>query len=202
MKALLHAGNRDWPHEFDPTGAPKWTGEDVPDEVKNLWYREGQTFGVEFELTSDEDPDHISDEEWQIKADGLLESLRRKLGRGKVRDEAVKEYHTEGYERWKVEYDISAGWEVVSPILRGEQGLVELDAACRALTKTARKLDLRVNHRTGTHVHLGWLADPACAAQSILWTRLLEPVLRSLVPPSRFAAYGRRRRPLRAGYTQ
>lgn len=183
--------NRNWKHEFDPGGAPAWTGEEVRDEVKNLWYLEGQTFGVEFELTSDEieNPGRIPDDMWQRKADGLLKYLRRSLGRRKVRNEAVKEYHTPGYEQWKVEYDSSVGWEVVSPVLKGKQGLVELEKVCGALTNAASKLDLRVNYRTGTHVHLGWLADPADAARSILWTRVLEPVLRSLVPPSRFAEY-------------
>ena len=46
-----------------------------------------------------------------------------------------------------------------------------------------------MNHRTGTHVHLGWIADPDRAVRGLRLAHLLEPVLRSLVPPSRFAAY-------------
>ena len=181
--------NRPWPHRFDARGAPAWTGTACPDPVRDLWYLEGQTFGVEFELTADVDPEDIPKRDWLAKARSLLHGLRERLGPRRVRPRATMAYHTRGYERWKVEYDVSVGWEVVSPILQGRSGLLELAEACGALTTVADDLGLRVNYRTGTHVHIGWIADPDRAVRALRLAHLLEPMLRSLVPPSRFAAY-------------
>lgn len=192
--------NRPWKHRFDPRSAPAWTGADIPGLDRDLWYLEGQTFGVEFELTADhiDDPRTLGPEgpeshqlEWFATAKEILACLRDRLGRSKVCTDARtrNEYHVGGYSRWKVEWDSSAGWEVVSPVLSGLEGLLELTAACEALTGAAERLDLRVNHRTGTHVHFGWLAKPDRIADAIRLTHLLEPILRTLVAPSRFAAY-------------
>ena len=181
--------NRPWRHRFDARGAPAWTGTDGPKPVHDLWYLEGQTFGVEFELTADIDPETLTKREWLDKARVLLHRLRDRLGSHRVRPGARMAYHTRGYERWKVEYDCSVGWEVVSPVLDGRIGFVELAEACDALTAAADDLGLRVNYRTGTHVHIGWVADPDRAVRALRLAHLLEPMLRSLVPPSRFAAY-------------
>ena len=70
-------------------------------------------------------------------------------------------------------------------------GLLELVVACEALTEALNDtgLGLALNHRTGTHVHIGWLADDSGVARAIELTHLLEPLLRTLVHPSRFPAY-------------
>ncbi len=168
----------------------------MPEAAQDIWYREGQTFGVEFELTwegyDEAEPD---DDDWHRVASALVDRLKWCLGSDRVRSRTVKEYGTPGYEKWKVEYDSSAGWEVVSPVLCGEKGLVELVVACEALTDVLddEDLSLTLNHRTGTHVHIGWLADDKGAAQAIELTHLLEPLLRTLVHPSRFAAYDERK---------
>ena len=185
-------GKRRWRHRFDPDGAPTWTGEDVPTPARNIWYREGQTFGVEFELTCQGYPEtQPDDDEWNQVAAALVRHLKQRLGSGRVRSETVKEYGTPGYEKWKVEYDSSAGWEIVSPVLCGKEGLLELVAACEALVDALKDedIDLTLNHRTGTHVHIGWLADDNSVARAIELTHLLEPLLRTLVHPSRFAMY-------------
>ena len=92
---------------------------------------EGQTFGVEFELTwqghAEAEPD---DEDWHRVASALADRLKRSLGSDRVRSEAVKAYRTPGYEKWKVEHDPSAGWEVVSPVLCGKGGIA---GACGCL---------------------------------------------------------------------
>ena len=191
-------GSRRWPHRFDPEGAPTWTGtgKNVPEAAQDIWYREGQTFGVEFELTwegyDEAEPD---DEDWHWVASALVDRLKRRLGSDRVRSRTVKEYGTPGYEKWKVEYDSSAGWEVVSPVLCGRDGLLELVDACEALRDVLddEELSLTLNHRTGTHVHIGWLADDNAAARAIELTHLLEPLLRTLVHPSRFAEYDERK---------
>ena len=187
--------SRNWPLRFDPEGAPTWTEEDGPEAAQDIWYREGQTFGVEFELTcagyDEAEPD---DEDWHWVASALVDRLKRCLGSDRVRSRTVKEYGTPGYEKWKVEYDSSAGWEVVSPVLCGREGLLELVVACEALRDVLNDEDLglTLNHRTGTHVHIGWLADDNGAARVIELTHLLEPLLRTLVHPSRFAEYDER----------
>ena len=192
VPAKSAARSRKWSHQFDPTGAPTWTSGNLPDVLRDIWYREGQTFGVEFELTCEGYPETgPDDDEWCRIADELLARLRDRLGSQRVRREPEKEYHTEGYEQWKVEYDSSVGWEVVSPVLSGIEGLLELVGACEALSDAVfdEDLGLVLNYRTGTHVHIGWFAEDASVARALRITHLLEPLLRSLVPPSRFAAY-------------
>ena len=175
--------NRPWRHAFDPRGLPASTGSDVAEALRHLWYINGQTFGVEFELAARHvDPHQVSDNEWFRRARGLLDHLRRKLDRSKiVANSAVRrDYHYGGYKRWKVEYDSSAGWEVISPVLEGIDGLKELATACDALTDAAEDLDLYPDHRTGTHVHLGWRVKPNHVVRAIQLTHLLEPILRTL----------------------
>ena len=188
--------NRPWMHAFDPRGLPASTGDGVTEACQHLWYIKGQTFGVEFELAAPGvEPDEVPDGEWLRKAKELLRYLREKLGPSKViPNSAVRRvYHCGNYERWKVEYDSSAGWEVVSPVLKGVAGLEELAAACEALTEAADDLGLYPDHRTGTHVHLGWRARPRQVVRAIQLTHLLGPILRTLVAPSRFADYDGKR---------
>lgn len=55
---------------------------------------------------------------------------------------------------WKVTTDASIGYdngELVSPILRGEEGLAALQKACRAMVAAG----IRVNRTCGIHVHVG-----------------------------------------------
>lgn len=53
---------------------------------------------------------------------------------------------------WKIVSDasVNGGWELVSPILRGDDGFRQLKIACDAL----EALGCRVNKTTGVHVHL------------------------------------------------
>ena len=184
------SGSRAWRHAFDRGVEPAWTGDDVPPEVRDLWYR-GQTFGVEFELTSRTwEPNDIPDDEYTRVAEGLLQHLRDRLGTNSVRAAPCEGYHEdEDFDRWKVEPDSSAGWEVVSPVLKGKDGLIELHEACAALSAAVDDddLELCINWRCGTHAHIGW--DDDHIAKALQLVHLLEPVLRSLVPPSRFAQY-------------
>ena len=182
--------SRPWPLSFDLQGAPTWTGEDVPAPAQNIWYRRGQSFGVEFELTRN-DYDDIDADEWKIVAEELVSRLTRRLGSNRVRSEVKMVRGTPGYEKWKVEWDPSAGWEVVSRVLDGKEGLLELKEACDVLAEAVndKNLGLEFNHRTGTHVHIGWLPNPKYVTKAVQLTHLLEPLLRSLVHPSRFALY-------------
>ena len=91
---------------------------------------------------------------------------------------------------WNIEHDSSAGWEVTTRILKNQDGFREVDTACRALDEAAAALGLRVNHRTGTHVHIGWSSRDLSEAKRLLAiTRLFEPSLASLVAPSRVVRF-------------
>lgn len=185
-------------HGFDPRGAPTWipARPDLPESVRGLWYREGQTFGIEFELTplSGEVPQ--VDQAWMRVAESLRTRLAAVLP-GRVAA-AVLPYYAGGASGgptkdssvWNVEYDSSAGWEVTSRVLSNLEGFIEVDVACRALEEAAAQLGLRVSHRTGTHVHIGWLGqDVGEVKRAIQLTRLFEPALGTLVAPSRLVAF-------------
>jgi superfamily II DNA or RNA helicase len=185
-------------HGFDPRGAPTWIPEhpDLPESVRGLWYREGQTFGIEFELTtlSGQVP-ALNQAWWQI-----AETIRSRLAAalpGRVANQVIFGYAGGGVEGnskdssvWNVEYDASAGWEVTSRVLSNLEGFVEVDVACRVLDELAAQLELRVSHKTGTHVHIGWLGqDVGEVKRAIQLTRLFEPALGTLVAPSRLVKF-------------
>ena len=68
--------------------------------------------------------------------------------------------------------------------------LAELVLACESLEKAADEQGLRLNHRTGTHIHLGWLGkDVDEVKRALLAVRLFEPEVATLVAPSRLVAY-------------
>jgi superfamily II DNA or RNA helicase len=188
-------------HSFDPRGLPTWIPDlpSLPESVRGLWYRQGQTFGLEFELTAKSGRVPVLNEAWREKAAQILEALADALP-GRVAEAPIEGYAGVGstlskdVRVWNVEFDSSAGWEVTSPVLADAEGFLEVDAACAALAEIARELGLKVNHNTGTHVHLGWLGEGEGAAEvrrALRLARLFEPGLASLVSPSRVAAFAR-----------
>jgi superfamily II DNA or RNA helicase len=190
-------------HAFDPLGAPRWIPDEptLPESLRGLWYREGQTFGIEFELTTLSGPPPELGRAWKIIAEQLRARLAEALP-GRVADSVIEGYAgSEGGKDnsvWNVEYDRSAGWEVTSRILANQDGFLEVEAACAALDLAAAELSLRVDHRTGTHVHVGWLASHLDEVQrAIALTRLFEPALATLVAPSRLVRLANKRYDLR-----
>jgi superfamily II DNA or RNA helicase len=186
-------------HSFDPRGLPTWIPdrEGIPESVRGLWYRQGQTFGLEFELTAKNGRIPRIGEAWRATAERVLEALEEALP-GRVAEEPIEGYAgvgstlTKDVRVWNVEFDSSAGWEVTSPVLQDAEGFFEVDAACAVLSAVAGELGLKVNHNTGTHVHLGWLGEGAAEVRRALkLARLFEPALASLVSPSRVAAFSR-----------
>jgi hypothetical protein len=95
------------------------------------------------------------------------------------------------FDVWNVAYDSSCGWEVVGPKLINQEGFEEVKIACDAITDHAPTLGLEVNHRTGFHVHLGWGMNPRWLQQLIAGAHQLEPLLASIVAPSRIAQFSR-----------
>lgn len=183
-------------HEFDPTGSPTWVPADseLPESIHGLWFREGQTFGIEFELTS---PDGVPSlgVRWKKKAEALRSALETALPPGRVAEAVIEGYAGQGlvekdFGVWNVEYDQSVGWEVTSPILANREGFQEVDAACRVLDEAATNLGLVLDFQTGTHVHLGWTSkDVEELKRAIRLVKIFEPALATLVAPSRVAAF-------------
>jgi hypothetical protein len=178
-------------HGYDPTGAPTWIPDsgDLPESVRGLWFRQGQTFGIEFELTPEEGPIPEIGQAWLSVAQKLRTVLAAALP-GRVAEQVIEGYAgNEGgkdHSVWNVEHDGSAGWEVTTRVLKNQEGFLEIDTACQALDWAAAKLGLRVNHLTGTHIHIGWLRRHVAEVKRLLAiVRLFEPALASLVAPSR-----------------
>jgi len=182
-------------HSFDVNGRPLWTpdGPSIPESLRGLWLREGQTYGVEIELTDDDFPTGSSTEGWARKAEGLRVALEKALGCDRVA-QAVQDLHGEcrNFSVWNVEPDNSAGWEVKSRILRDLDGLREIDQACVAITKAAVALGLKVNCRTGIHFHLGWSGRSVTEVKRLIQLfKVFEPAIATLVAPSRVACLDR-----------
>lgn len=83
---------------------------------------------------------------------------------------------------WKVVTDASCGLEVVSPILRGEDGIRQIRKVCDSLTEAGAK----VNRRCGYHVHLDVSDFELSHFKNLLklWVKF-EDVFDSFQPPSR-----------------
>jgi hypothetical protein len=182
-------------HGFDPFGAPTFIPDDpaVDEPVRGLWYRAGQTFGLELELTTEDFiPNREPDEGWAPRAEALLGALREALPEGTVAEAPFAEYHAieRSDDVWNVEWDRSCGWEVTSRVLKDQAGYEEVVSACDALERAARKVGLVINFRTGLHVHLGWMGRTVRdVRRAIELVRLFEPALATLVSPSRLMLY-------------
>lgn len=91
---------------------------------------------------------------------------------------------------WKVVTDGSLGdyirgVEFVSPILRGEDGLAQLEKVCRALTD----FGCTVSRKCGLHVHVGVGAPGLDFFKNLVKLySVYEPVIDSLMPASRRAS--------------
>lgn len=81
--------------------------------------------------------------------------------------------------------DYSRGVEFVSPILRGENGLKQVETVCKALTD----FGCTVNKKCGLHVHVG-VANAALGFFKNLTKlyALYEPIIDAMMPASRRAS--------------
>ncbi|HKL41509.1 MAG TPA: amidoligase family protein [Clostridia bacterium] len=91
-------------------------------------------------------------------------------------------HHSAPAGAWKIERDSSCGSEVVSPILKGEQGLEEL----RKVLEVMNEMDLTVDINCGLHIHHD-ASDLNLKSFKILTKYYVkyENVFDSLVPRSR-----------------
>lgn len=98
-------------------------------------FDETRTYGVEIEV--------------------LTQGVTQRSIAAAIREKGIESYE-EGYNHttknyWKVITDSSAGYEIVSPILKGLAGLEQIKTVCEAL----ESIGCKVNRRCGLHVHHG-----------------------------------------------
>ena len=172
-------------HEYKPAKILRYPGIHPYSELAGLEYQREQTFGIEFEFTRT-GFDGNKPRDWGAVSKKILGRLRDVLGGEFVRDQPLPEYgQGRDYRVWNVEYDGTCGWEVVSRILGGEQGLEEVADALSGLEPLLKELDLTVSFRTGTHIHLAWDATPENLSRLVDIVTYFEPALMTLVSPSR-----------------
>lgn len=157
-------------------------------DISALSFTRDQTFGIEIELTT-EDYDILEPDKpcWWRLARQILGRLR-KAAHLTVADEP-EEYHSfrlGDYRQWRVAFDNTCGFEVISPVLVNEEGVKEAVRVCQALTSLTRKSSkLYVDGSCGLHVTLAHrLARTRLQRFFALVTRL-EPGLFTLAHPSR-----------------
>ena len=182
-------------HSYNPDGAPTWipVAPDVPEEIRGLFFRQDQTFGIEFELTRAALPVAHS-EAWMGVVEALRSSLAAALGVNRVAPTPIPTNQSRAQRMWCVVWDGSCGWEIRSPVLWNQEGFEEVVTACEALSTVVRAENLRVNYRTGPHVHLGWGPERVGhLINALLLVRAFEPALGTLVAPSRLVHFDGRR---------
>lgn len=170
-------------HE-EPRDAPRFENFAIPG-YGEIPIALGQTFGAEIELTAPIGVPH-KNAEWTRTANEILDRLAD-AAEYPVHHKPLS-YAERLARKWHVKYDNTAGWEVVSPILRDAEGFWELQRVCRALNRLlAEKPDrLKVNHRTGLHITLATrLNDNKRIRGFVRRVQRLEPGLFTLVAPSR-----------------
>jgi superfamily II DNA or RNA helicase len=139
-------------------------------EICGLDINSHQTFGIEFEVATS---GRLADRGAQILSAlrDIVPTAQDMASRGRP-----------DYRVWNVVYDSTCGLEVVSRILRGQEGFSEVMDVTRKLQEMT---ELRVNRSTGTHVHLGWNNKRGYVKRLKQLAGYYEPALHSLVSPSR-----------------
>jgi hypothetical protein len=169
-------------HAYERANIVTIPEEEGGSEIAGLEIQPRQTFGVEIELTRTGFRDGVIPEDWDEVATALLRAISEHAPRAA----APSKQGTKDSALWNVEWDASCGWEITSPILRGEGGFREVVRVCRALEAAVPRLALKVDHRTGLHVHLGVRPTATLLRRTMTIAAAFEPALLSLVAPSRF----------------
>lgn len=130
-------------------------------------FNEERTFGVEIEFTA-----------------ATREEVARLMNEKGV-NTYVEQYNHSTKSHWKVITDSSCGFELVSPPLKGREGLEQLKKACVALKEAGAKVD----RSCGLHVHHDINDYNAKQIANIFAIYVkLETTIDSLVPVSRRAS--------------
>jgi len=169
-----------------------------------LPFRRDQTFGLELEFTDSSFKEGMGAgaPEWETRAYGLERLLRKNPELNPELARISPEDYPEGYAKHFITYDGSYGWELVTRVMRGKNGLQSLTTLLSTLAESRAPdgrsvvLDslgrtLTVNHRTGLHLHLGFeQLDFKATLRLMEIVALAEPFLYCLVSPSRLFKIG------------
>ncbi len=181
-----------------PGENPKWETFNETDKFFSLFnglhFVSNQTFGVELEISSPEFVPKFDSALWQSGANILIHAIASAVGEDCVYLEGLP-YHgsadagADGL--WRVEYDSSAGWEVISPKLAGLEDLKELLKVTACLEATVESNEIfHINYKCGFHLTLAtWLDDAEKRLRLLAMVTRLEPALFTLVAPSRLLGF-------------
>jgi hypothetical protein len=157
--------------------------------LDGLCINPNQSFGIEFELVS-RTVDCQDETKWRRVAKALVAELTSVFGAAAVNQTPVRRNpKSVSYRVWNVVWDASCGWEIVTPVLRGQPGFETVVRALDALTdsNTFDLFDLRVSRQTGTHVHFGWHYRDTTKFRTVLqFMRKYEAAFFTLVSASRY----------------
>lgn len=172
-------------------------------DAKGLEICPNQTFGVEIEVTVNRTykiPD-FNGEVWLMAAKQIIETLNQALGKIRVYQKPTGYHELEDCSQWKVEYDSSVGWEIVSPILFGLEGAKEVKDVFLALNFLISEHDfLCIDYRCGLHLNIGTHITTNNEWRSFLCRYMrVEPGLLPLVAPSRILKYNNLKNTYRDG---
>ena len=183
----VKARNRSRPknHVFNPGIIRMHPGSPSYGVLAGLEYHTGQTFGIEFEL-SQNNHSRLAGQNWKTIGKAILDKLKIDFSPDKVANKPLNYSNKLDYRLWNVQRDGSCGLEVVSPILIGQKGLEKVHDACKSIQESAHSLGLRVNKKTGTHIHLVCPWGSAYLEKLFKFAQFYEPAFMSMVPPSRF----------------
>jgi hypothetical protein len=162
-----------------------------------LEFIDNQTFGVEIELTHPGSIPQFDSPLWKRGVNMLITCLNDALGQDVVFQEGLR-YHgsqaAEATHLWRIESDSSAGWEIISPILIGTEGLQQLITACLALEKLMQENDIfHINFCCGLHLTLATnYCNSSLRQRAMSLISFLESGLFSLVSPSRLYKFNNR----------
>lgn len=134
------------------------------------------TFGVELEL-------HLPPAQTHPRGD-VTEAARR-VSEAIGRPCPVEGLHHRNQGHWKVVPDgsIGYGWEFVSPPLKGDEGMAELETVLRVLNE----FGATVGQDCGTHVHVGVTSNPdvEMLKRLVKGYAVYEPAIDSFMQPTR-----------------
>lgn len=160
------------------------------DALNGLRIYTGQTFGIEVELaTKDKDIHDYSEEEFNKTGKKILDKIRS--CNVSTAQNPIFEYsevkENIDYSQWNVVFDGSSGFEIVSPILKAEEGFEEYFHVMSLFTsKFLNELNLEINYQCGVHINLGWEKFERKQIERLIHLiKYFEPSLNSLVSPSR-----------------
>jgi|GEM_PF-3745881 len=158
---------------------------------QDVWFSPEYTFGLELELSAaDFKPSaNWKKYQWRDRAVAILNILKGIFSTDQVAKKPSFLADSR-YRVWQVIYDESTGWEIVSPVLRGQFGLEQVQKLIAGLSQISA-LGLKMSHNTGCHIHLGWSFGLSALKRLLHWFFFFEPSLGTLVHPQRLAALHR-----------